>query len=148
MADSLSVAAMLGAATATLQKVQLLYTTIDNFKDAPDSLHNVKVDIQAITHVLHNIVTACPCDSSQIVASAEVKTAIENCCKICTDFQDLLTRWKWHAAEKENFWVDKWRVSLSGQERIRAFKGQLNLCKDILAVALSTASMYVSSIRC
>lgn len=143
MANSLNVAAMLGSAAAAFQEVQFLYTTIDNIRDAPGFLHDIKLDIQAVKDVLHNLVTAAPSDSSQIISSAEVKSAIENCCKLCTDFQALFTRWKRHAVEEDTFWVDRWRVSLSGEERIRAFKGQLNLCKDTLAVALSTATRCV-----
>ncbi|GAD98457.1 hypothetical protein TSTA_125090 [Paecilomyces variotii No. 5] len=139
MTHSLSVAAMLGTATAALQQVELLYTTIDTIKSAPDFLRDLKLDIHATKYVLHNLITTCPCDSSQIISSAEVNAAVENCCRICTNFHALFTRWKKQALEEDTFWVDRWRVSLSGQERIMAFQAQLNLCRDTLAVALSTA---------
>ena len=48
-----------------------------------------------------------------------------------------------HSSEDKTFWVDRWRVSVFGQERIKTFKSQLNDCKSALSVTLSTATMYV-----
>jgi small nuclear ribonucleoprotein (snRNP)-like protein len=50
-----------------------------------------------------------------------------------------------HSTEEKTFWMDRWRVDLFGQDRIKTFKGQLNDCKSTLNVVLSTATMYVSS---
>lgn len=145
MADALSAVTMLNATTITLQKVQLLYTTINSIREAPEALQSVKDDLQAIALVLHNIACTWPSDSSQGVAiSAEVSAALGNCGQICADFQALLTRWESYTVEYKTFWADQWQQSLSGKERTAAFKGQLNLCKDILDVALSTVSMCVS----
>ncbi|EED18791.1 hypothetical protein TSTA_125090 [Talaromyces stipitatus ATCC 10500] len=145
MEDGLSAAALLGATTTTLQQVQSLYTTIDNTRAAPDALQSIKSDLQAITLVLHNTACTWPCDSPQSVAiAAEVTATLGNCSRICTDFQVLLTRWEFYSVENNTFWMNQWRQSFSGQERTAAFKGQLNLCKDTLAVALSTVSIELT----
>ncbi|KUL90577.1 hypothetical protein ZTR_00186 [Talaromyces verruculosus] len=142
MADALGAVTMLDATTITLQKVQLLYTTINGIREAPEALQCIKDDLQAIALVLHNIACTWPSDSSQGLAiSAEVSAAVGNCGQICADFQALLTRWESYTVEYKTFWADQWRQSLSGKERTAAFKGQLNLCKDILDVAFSTVSI-------
>jgi hypothetical protein len=41
-------------------------------------------------------------------------------------------------------WMDRWRLGLFGQDRIKTFKGQLSDCKSTLSMALSTISGYVS----
>jgi hypothetical protein len=144
MADGLSVvASVVGIATAAVQSIQFLSITIDNIKDAPDTIRNIKLDLQAVEPVLRSLDTASQSDGSQIVLGAEVKSAVVNCNKACTDFQALLSRWMKHSSEEKTFWMEGWRVGLFGQERIKTFKGQLSDCKSTLNMALSTASMYV-----
>ncbi len=145
MADPLSVtASVVGIATSALMSLQFLSTTIDNIKDAPDTIRNIKSDLLAVEPVLRSLDTAARSDGTQIVLSGEVKSAIVNCDRACTDFQALLGRWMKHSSEEKTFWVDRWRVGLFGQERIKAFQGRLNDCKSTLTVALSTATVYVS----
>jgi len=48
-----------------------------------------------------------------------------------------------YSTEDKIFWMDRWKVGLFGQDRIKVFKGQLNDCKGTLSVALSTATVYV-----
>jgi hypothetical protein len=146
MADGLSVAASVVGITATaLQSVQFLSRTIDNIKDVPDAVKSIRVDLQAVEPVLRHLDTALQGDVSQIVLSDEVKFAAENCARACTAFQTLLGHWMRHSTEEKTFWMDRWRLGLFGQDRIKTFKGQLNDCKGTLSVALSAASVYVSS---
>jgi len=144
MADGLSVvASVVSIATAAVQSVQFLSTTIDNIKGAPDTTRNIKLDLQAVEPVLYSLETASQSNGAQIVLSAEVKSAVVNCNRACTDFQTLLDRWIKHPSEEKTFWIDRWRGGFFGQERIKAFKGQLSDYKSTLNMALSTASMYV-----
>ena len=141
MADRLSVVApVAGISTAAIQSVQFLSATIDNIKDAPTTIRNIVVDLQAVEPALRNLETACRNDA-HIVLSAEIKSAVENCNEACSDFQTLLTDWMKHSAEDKMFWADRWRVGLFGQERIKVFKGRLSDCKSTLNVARSTATM-------
>ena len=147
MADGLSVAAsVVGIATAAIQTVQFLSTTIDNIKDAPETIRNIKLDLQAVELALRNLDMAYKGDESRTILSAEVKTAVDNCTRTCTAFQTLLSHWMRHSTEDKTFWMDRWRVGLVGQERIKTFTGQLNDCKSTLTVALSTTTMYVSCV--
>jgi hypothetical protein len=132
-----------GIATAAVQSIQFLSTTIDNIKDAPDTIRNIKLDLQAVEPVLRNLSMAAQNDDSQMVLSTEVRSAVENCSRACTAFQSLIDRWMKHSTEDKTFWMDRWRVGLFGQEKIKTFKSQLNDCKGTLTVALSTSTMYV-----
>jgi Fungal N-terminal domain of STAND proteins len=144
MADPLSIAAsVVGIATAALQSVQFLSKTIDNIKDGPDSIKSIRADLQAVEPVLHNLNTALQGDGTLIVLSDQIKPAVENCSRACTTFQSRLNHWMRHSTEEKTFWVDRWRVGLFGQDRIKTIKGQLNDCKSTLSVALSTATVYV-----
>ncbi len=145
MAELGAAASVVGIATAALQSVQLLCTTIDNVKSAPNTIRNIKVDLQLVEPVLHNLDAACRSDDTQIVLRPEVRSAVENCGRACKEFGVLIGHWMRHSSEDKTFWVDRWRVGIFGQERIKTFKGQLNDCKSTLSVALSTATMYVFS---
>jgi hypothetical protein len=142
MADPLSIAAsVVGLATAALQTVQFLSKTIDNIRDAPDTIKNVRIDLQAIEPVLRNLSTALQGNDKEILTSDQIKPAVENCERACTAFQSMLDHWMRHSTKDKTFWVDRWRVGLFGQERIKTFKGQLNDCKGTLTVALSTTTV-------
>jgi hypothetical protein len=145
MADGLGVAASVaGIVTAAVQSIQFLSTTIDNIKDAPGTIRNINLDLRVVEPVLRKLDTASQSDGSQIVLSAEVKSAVENCNRACTDFQMLLSGWMKHSTEEKIFWADRWRVGLFGQERIKTFKAQLSDCKSTLNVALQTAHILTS----
>ncbi|KAI9695778.1 MAG: hypothetical protein M1820_008451 [Bogoriella megaspora] len=141
MADGLSAAAsIVGIVAAAVQSIQILSATIDAIKDAPDTIRNVKLDLQAVGSVLRSLEEICRNDNIRIVLDAEVKFAVENCSKVCTAFQNHLRRWVRHSGDGEASTIDRWRVALFGQERIRTLRGQLNDCKSTLTVALSTAT--------
>ena len=141
MAELGAVASIVGIATAAIKSVQILYTTIHDLRDVPDTIHNIKIDLESVKPVLDSLYTTAKNDSTEIVLHAEVKSAVENCTRACTAFQTLLDRWMRSSTQDRTFWKDRWRVGLFGQERIKALKGQLNDCKSTLTVTLSTATM-------
>lgn len=144
MAEGFSVAASaIGITTLAIKSVQFLLNTIDNIKNVPDAVSNIKSDLQAVEPVLRHLGTALQGDNSHIVLTDEIKCAVENCARACTAFQELLNHWMRHSREGKTSWMDRWRVSLFGQQKIKTFKGQLSDCKSTLNMALSTASMYV-----
>jgi len=91
---------------------------------------------------LQNLEKALQGGSSQIILSDQIKRAVKNCDRACVAFQSRLEYWMKHSTEEKTFWMDRWRIGLLGQERIRTFKGQLGDYKATLTVALSTATMY------
>jgi hypothetical protein len=147
MADPLSaIASVVGITIAALQSVQFLAKTIGDIKDVPDTINSIKIDLQAVEPLLRNLNKALQGDDSGIILNNQIKLAVENCDRACTTFKSLLEHWTRHSTKEKGFWMDRWRVGLFGQERIRSFKGQLNDCKGTLSVALSTATMCVFSL--
>ncbi|KAI9674004.1 MAG: hypothetical protein M1822_009581 [Bathelium mastoideum] len=146
MAEGLgAAAAIVGIASAAVQSVQFLSTTVDDIKDAPDTIRNIKVDLQAIEPVLQSLEAACRRDDSPIDLSDEIKFAVENCSKACSNFRALLEHWMRHSSGDKTFWLDRWRVGLFGQERIKTFKGRLSDYKNTLSVTLSTATIITTT---
>lgn len=141
--DPLSItASIVGITTAALQSVQFLVHTIDGVKGAPDIIEGVSADLRAIQPVLQSLLRNAQDSSSQIVPSEQIKHAVENCERTCRTFQAQVEQWMKNANEDGMFWVDRWKVGLSGLERVKTFRGQLSDCKCTLSVALSTATMY------
>jgi hypothetical protein len=133
MMDPLSItASVVGITTAALQSAQFLAKTIENVRDAPSAVTDINADLRAVETVLQNLDNILQGDSSQIIPSDQIKHAVENC-----------EHWMRHSTEEKTFWIDRWRIGLFGQERIKTFKGQLSDCKGTLSVALSTATMYL-----
>ena len=90
MAELGAAASVIDVATAALQSMQFLRTTIDNIKDVPDTIRNIKVDLQSVEPVLHNLDAACRSDNTQIILSPNIQSAVENCSRACKEFGTLI----------------------------------------------------------
>jgi hypothetical protein len=142
--DPVSVtAAVVGITAPALQSVQFLARTIDNIKDAPDTVKNISADLRAIQPVLKNLDKALQDNPSQLIQSSQIKHAVENCERASVAFQSQIEHWTRHSTEEKTFWIDRWKIGMFGQEKIKTFKGQLSDCKGTLTVALSTATVYL-----
>jgi hypothetical protein len=144
MMDPLSItASVVGITTAALQSAQFLAKTIENVRDAPSTVTDISADLRAVETVLQKLDNAPQGDSSQTILSDHIRHAVENCDRACVTFQSQVEHWMRHSTEEKTFWMDRWRIGLFGQERIKTFKGQLSDCKGTLSVALSTAIMFL-----
>ncbi|KAF2196382.1 hypothetical protein GQ43DRAFT_405229 [Delitschia confertaspora ATCC 74209] len=144
--DPLSITvAVLGITTAALQSVQFLAKMIGSIKGAPDAVKDISADLEAVQPVLQNLEKALQDSSLQIIFSSQVKRAIENCQRACQAFQSQVEHWMRHSTQEKTFWMDRWKIGLFGQDRIKAFKGQLSDCKGTLSVALSTMTIITTS---
>ena len=59
-----------------------------------------------------------------------MKTAVENCDRACKAFQLQITHQTKHSTEDKTFWMDRWKIGMFGQKRIKTFERQLGDCKD------------------
>ena len=144
--DPLSItASIVSITTAAIQSVQFLTKTIDNIKEAPNTVKDINTDLRAVQPVLKNLDKVLQDGSEQIVLSDQIGYAVENCDRACRAFQSQVERWMKHSKEDKLFWMDRWKVGLFGLQRIKTFRGQLSDCKGTLSVALSTATMYPTS---
>ncbi|KAF2686546.1 hypothetical protein K458DRAFT_476409 [Lentithecium fluviatile CBS 122367] len=144
--DPLSItASIVGITTAAIQSVQFLTKTVDNIKEAPNTVKDVGTDLRAVQPVLQSLAKALQDGSEQIVLSDQIRCAVENTDRACTAFQSRVERWMKHSTEDKLFWMDRWKVGLFGVEHIKTFRGQLSDCKGTLSVALSTATILTTS---
>jgi hypothetical protein len=148
MADGLSAAAsVVGIAVAAIQSARVLSISIDNIKNAPDTVKDIKVDLQAIEPVLRQLHTALRLDNHHILLSEEIKSALENCSGACEKFQASLEHWMKRSGDGRTFWMDRWRFGLFRQEKVKDLKRHLADSKSTLCIALSTANTYVRNYR-
>ncbi|KAF1982496.1 hypothetical protein K402DRAFT_362588 [Aulographum hederae CBS 113979] len=108
-------------------------TTIGNIKNAPKQMRELKDDLRALEGTLSDLEI-----SSTDNVSRHIHLALENCSNACTDFRTLLDRWTKDSTQDKMFWVKRWKVGVFGQDRIKAFRGNLNDCKSTLIVAILT----------
>ncbi|KAH6629676.1 hypothetical protein C7974DRAFT_394979, partial [Boeremia exigua] len=138
-------ASVLSITTAAVQSVQFLVKTIDNIKDAPETIGAVSTDLRILQPVLHDLGKAAQDDASQIVLSEPVKHAVENCARACQTFRLQIESWTKHSTQDKMFWVDRWKIGLFGLERIKTFRGQLGDCKGTLSMALATVGVFTAT---
>lgn len=143
--DPLSVTlSIVNITTAALQSAQFLAKTIDDVREAPSIIKDISADLWAVEPVLQNLKKALQGGSPEIVLVDQVEYAVENCERACMAFQLQIKCWTRYSIEENTFWIDRWRIGLFGQEKVKAFRGQLSGYKTILSVALSTATMYLA----
>ena len=140
MADPLSVgASVVGIATAALKSVQFLVRTINDIKDAPRAIKDIRADLIVIESVLDDA----NAKSMHIPENSQIGPAVANCDRACKSFQVQITHWMKHSKEDKMFWLTRWKVGFIGPDRIKTFRGQLNDCKSTLSIAFSTTTLYV-----
>ncbi len=145
MIDPVSItASVVGITTAAIGSVKFLHTTIDDIKDVPIALGNIRSDLQAVEPVLQMLRTELESEDSQVLLIDDIKGAVENCNSACSTFKKRLDHWMKHATKYKAFWAewtDRVRVGIFEQGTINVFKGRLNDCKSTLNVALNTSSV-------
>lgn len=89
------------------------------FEDTPDTVKGISADLRAVEPMLQNLKNTLQDDSSQIIPCDQIKHAVENCDRACVAFQSRIEHWMKHSTEDKIFWVDRWKIGLFGQERIK-----------------------------
>ncbi|KAH7394365.1 hypothetical protein BKA66DRAFT_298745 [Pyrenochaeta sp. MPI-SDFR-AT-0127] len=144
--DPLSIiGSVVGITMAALQSIQFLAITINNVKDAPDTIRAISTYLHAIQPVLQNLSKALQGRSSQVALSNHIKLAVENCDRACKGFRSQVEHWTKNSTGDKMFWMDRWKVGLFGPERIKTFRGQLSDYKGTLSIALNTATVLTTS---
>ena len=107
MTEPLSItASVVGITTAAIGSVKFLYTTIDNIKDIPTALGNIRSDLQAVEPVLQELHTVLESEDSQVLLINNIKGAVENYNSACSTFQKSLDHWIRHATKYKASWAE------------------------------------------
>jgi hypothetical protein len=148
MSDPLSVSAsILSIVGFAIQSAQFLARTIDAIKEVPASLKSIQSDLDAVTPMLQQLEDAIKNANTKSFPFDRLAPAVQNCDRACTVFQQKLENWTRHSSSKGGAMADRWKIGILGQERIQSLKAQLGECKTTLTVALSTATLYVLTLR-
>lgn len=136
MPDPVSITASI---LGIVQGVAFLSTTIQNIRSAPESIKHIQRQLQHLKPILNQL--ECAVDQKQIDTEhlgAELKSALDNCERACTEFSTSLGHWTRHSSEDETSVLDYTKIGLLRQGRIRLMKDQLDQCIKILNVTLVT----------
>ncbi|KAL4885199.1 hypothetical protein BJY04DRAFT_214537 [Aspergillus karnatakaensis] len=153
MAYPLSItASIVGITVPTLHGVRLLLDDLQNIKDAPDILKDLRESICGVESTLASLqnISSDDWDSLGKDVSAKMTTMIENCKKTCDTIRDDLSRWtKRSQTSKEPgklSFQDRTMIGFFKQSRIRTMSEQLQACRVTISSVVSIAILY-SSLR-
>jgi hypothetical protein len=150
MADVIgTVSGVVGITLAALHAIRILINDIENIKDAPETIGNVKRELESVEGVLNtlektlrdeNILSK---DFEELVGGANVESAMKNCEGACKRFQSTLKKWWKHSTDTDIHWWDRAKVGFFGEKRVAAFTTELNSCKATVSMALNSANLSV-----
>ncbi|WXC67337.1 hypothetical protein SNK03_013122 [Fusarium graminearum] len=141
MADPLSIAAsIVGIIAATFEGIGLLSSAINNIRHAPESLRSIQSELAQLKPLLARLDFAISETPAELVLSPEIKLALENCNRACTDFSVFLTHWTRHSNGDKSSFFDNAKIGVLRQRRIRLLNDQLSQSIKILSVTLDTAT--------
>lgn len=143
MADPISI---IGAVVAAIQTMKSLVKTIDALREGPGSLRDIRSDLSALAQILQKLEKTNTEDSNDGFLFKEVGSAVQGCDSARKIFMGQLQHWTRHSNNKAGAWADGLKVPVFIQGRIEVLRAQLRDCKSTLNVALSTATLYVSTV--
>lgn len=131
--------ALVNICTTAISSVKFLYGTIDNIKNAPDTVMHIKTDLQAVEKLLDEMSSQSQGLKSKNLEYDGIAPAVKICDSRCKAFSQWLENCVRHPTANVSK-MDRLRV-VWGQERIKSFNKQLTVCKGTLTVALTVVSV-------
>ncbi|KAI9651285.1 hypothetical protein NHQ30_001323 [Ciborinia camelliae] len=133
--------AVVGIIVAAVHSARLLRDDFSAVKNAGESIQPVIDDLSSVIQVLSSLdVTAQSSSQAEEVPNEidndNVKTAAQNCNKICTAFRGKLVKWIKHTNNEKMDWRDRFRVGFLGEKEVLEFNRQLVACKGTFTIAL------------
>ncbi|KAH7186153.1 uncharacterized protein B0J16DRAFT_305812 [Fusarium flagelliforme] len=141
MADPLSItASIVGIIAATSQGIELLSNTIQNIRNAPESIKSIQTGIQQLKPLLTKLEFGIKEEPTELILSTEIRDALGTCNRACTEFNVSLTHWTRHSSGEKTSVLDNAKIGIFRQGRIRVLNEQLCQSIKILNVTLNTAT--------
>ncbi|KAF4965153.1 hypothetical protein FSARC_7020 [Fusarium sarcochroum] len=137
MPDILSITASI---ISIVQGVELLSSTIDNIRNAPESIKDIKSGIDKLIPVLNELKCAVEVEQTGLILGPEIELALGNCGRVCKQFNDSLTHWTRHSSNEKTSILDNIKIGVLRQGEIRLLNDQLDQGIKILNVTLVTAN--------
>ncbi|KAL6914841.1 hypothetical protein FSST1_012601 [Fusarium sambucinum] len=141
MADPLSItASIISIITATFEGIGLLSNTIKNIRHAPESVRGVQRELEQLTPLLARLELTVSERPAELILGPDIKLALENCNRACTDFSVSLAHWTRRSNDGKSSLLDNAKIGVLRQRRIRLLNDQLNQGIRILGLTLDTAT--------
>jgi hypothetical protein len=146
MPDPLSVtASVAGLVGLALHGTRLLIDDVNNIRDAPNVLEDLRTDLFSVGSSLESLKAI---DESQLeVLGGEIcsqsRFVINRCMSVCDESRRDLQRWTKRSRDGKLSWRDKTNIGFFKERRIKAMAKQLQSCKLTLNSVVSTATLYV-----
>jgi hypothetical protein len=125
-----------------------LFELINDFRDASQTLSDLRVDLEAVQQLLQSLMNALK-DTDNVILSDGLKTflldlkpSMEACSKACDEFAAKLEKITSHSTKNLVSPWDKVRL-LFEEKRIAAFRYRRGSHKLTISIALGLATMYV-----
>ncbi|KAF9763199.1 hypothetical protein IL306_003217, partial [Fusarium sp. DS 682] len=117
MADPLSVtASVAGILTTTIQGVTLLCNTIDNVRNAPESINGIRLQLQQLKLPLDRLDTEIRGNETGLMLVPEIEGALASCQNACAEFNDSLLHWTRHSSDGKKSFIDNPNLTLARQQ--------------------------------
>jgi hypothetical protein len=119
MPDPLSVTASIaGIITTTVQGVALLCNTIDNIRNAPESMDKIRLELAQLTPSLTKLESAVKENRPGLILSDEIQGALVSCHEACIEFNASLLHWTTNSSHGKRSFIDNFKIGVFRQARI------------------------------
>lgn len=147
MADPLSIAASVAGITVpALHGLRLFLNDVQNIKDAPEAITDLKNDIHSVNTALTSL-QGIPDKEWEVlgrIVADEAAATISTCTRACEILRADLLRWTSHSQCGRLSWWDRANLGFLKQDRVKSMSQQLQNCKITINSVVSIATLYVS----
>lgn len=144
MADPLSLASgIAGVVIPALHGMRLLLRDLQDIKDAPKNVQQLKNDLSLVDGALSSLqdIKAEDLDFLGPSVEANVQSTIKVCSTACDEFRADLQRWTRHSQDQKLSWRDRSTIGFWKQDHIKSIQGKLHNCQVNITSVVSTATL-------
>ncbi|CAI7650714.1 unnamed protein product [Penicillium manginii] len=147
MTDPLSLTASIaGVVIPALHGMRLLLRDLQDIKDAPENLEDLKNDLFLVDGALSSLQDIEPEDLEALGSNVEdnIRSTVKVCSTACDEFRSDLQRWTRHSQDTKLSWRDRSTIGFWKQDHIKSIQGKLHNCQVNITSVVSTATLYSS----
>lgn len=140
-----TVSGTVGMAAVALHALRTLLDDLSSIKDAPEDITNIKIELSNTQLVIDGLHVALKVDdwepeTRNVMQAGNVEVALTACKDSCTRFHLGLQKLLKHSTDGKISKRDKFAFGFMSRGKVAAFKGELNLCKSTVGLALNAAN--------
>ncbi|KAF5006656.1 hypothetical protein FDECE_6990 [Fusarium decemcellulare] len=144
-----TVSASVSLIATALHATRVLTSDLSSIKDAPQTITNLKAELQNVHSVIQSLQTALSTQDSlqafrDIAQTANVDVALKACRDSCGRFHKELKDLLKHSNDEKLSKRDRFNIGFLAKDRVVAFTSELNVCKSTVGLALNGANLLVS----